>query len=67
MTTILDLPEPLRSQSLAKLGMTEQQFRDNMAAVEAWSAEKEEAIAAGLAEAGDLHYGDDLPGVDLVD
>ena len=51
MPSILDLPEPQKSDALRREGMTEEQFRLYM---EGWKA----SIAAED-EATELHYGDD--------
>lgn len=47
-TSILDLPEPIRSKSLADMGMTADEFAAHMAACDLIYAEKDAAVAAGL-------------------
>jgi hypothetical protein len=68
MPSILDLPEPIRSQALAEMDMTAEEYAAYDAGLVAADAEAERMIAAGEMErATDMHYDDDLPGVRVVD
>lgn len=60
--SILDLPEPLRSQALAERGMTAEEFSAHMAGRIAHEEELRRQVESGEVQpAPDLHYGDDLP------
>jgi hypothetical protein len=61
--TTLDLPEPLRSQALASLGKTADEFAAHMLGWEESDREREEMIARGELSASNLHYDDDLMAV----
>ena len=66
-TSILDLPEPLRSKVLAEMDMTVEEYLAHDAGIDAALAEEERALAAGEIERPPpLHYEDDLPGVRVV-
>lgn len=62
--SVLDLPEPVRSESLAALGMTEDEFAMNMRGHHSCIADRTElALASG--DAVEMHYGDDVPAVQV--
>lgn len=66
--SILDLPEPMRSKALADRGMTAEEFAAHMAGIEAEEKRLQDALEAGEIEpAPEFHYGDDWPGVRVVD
>jgi hypothetical protein len=65
--SILDLPEPLRSQALAARDMTAEEFTAHMAGIEANERELQRQLESGeIQPAPDFHYGDDLPTVVVV-
>jgi hypothetical protein len=60
--SILDLPEPLRSQALAERGMTADEFTAYMEGREAHERELRRQVESGEVQpAPEFHYGDDLP------
>jgi hypothetical protein len=66
--SVLDLPEPLRSQALAERGMTAEEFEAHMAGLEANERELDRMVEAGeIPTPTDMHYGDaDVPTVVVV-
>ena len=66
--SILDLPEPLRSRELAALGMTADEFAAHQAGIKAALEAEQAALEAGeIQPAPEFHYGDDWPGIRVVD
>ena len=66
--SILDLPEPLRSKELAARNMTAEEFAAHMAAIEANVAAEQALLERGeIQPAPEFHYGDDWPGIRVVD
>lgn len=67
---VLDLPEPVRSETLALFGMTAEEFRAHQAGIAAAFAERDAEVEAGLASPSAMHYDEDgeneLPGVSVV-
>jgi hypothetical protein len=60
--SVLDLPEPLRSQALAERGMTADEFAAYMAGRIAHEEELRRQVESGEVQpAPDFHYGDDMP------
>lgn len=60
--SILDLPEPLRSEALRERGMTAEEFQAHMDGWEATEAELMEADGAMES----MHYDDGPPHVEVV-
>lgn len=65
--SVLDLPEPVRSETLAEMGMTAEEYAAFDAGRSAAEAEEERMFESGERQrASDMHYDDDLPGVRVV-
>ena len=62
MSSILDLPEPIRSESLCSIGMTAEEFQAHM---DGWEASEAELMAADGAMDG-MHYDEGQPHVEVV-
>lgn len=66
--SILDLPEPKRSATLAQTGMTAEEFAEHISGWEATEVAMQALAEAGeIPYIGDLHYTDNLVAVPVSD